>query len=386
MLVIVVESHHHVLEHIHCILRRKKQLVSSWSLVHWDAHPDLACPRCPAQQCFRPHDATATQLSLYDALDATPSGIAEWILPLVFAGRLHHIQWIRPLQTSMQQLPDGDFVVQVGAWSPSHSRSHYSYNASVNSFLELPQDSVLKVNWSVPYYQDEDDVRDELLLPQEMQLTVTQEPRRDRPDCLFGLDVCLDYFYCHNPFVESDDEKLTAVLHRSIPCRNYARPTVSDHVQWMQRFQSCWTKAICSSSYDFSSEELHKELATFFQEEQDVEELRALISQYRSDGRPIPNDITNILTMPHDGSNEFVSERLDHFSQHLPNTCPFFISIARSSMEGFTPASETERLQESVLDVVHKKYCDCDAPMDKNRCKLQLLRDYGEWEGSTLSA
>lgn len=372
--VIIVESHHHVLEHIHFILRRQKKLVSSWSLLHWDAHPDLACPRCPAQQCFRPHDATTAHLSLYDALDATPSGIAEWILPLVFAGRLCHIQWIRPLQSSMQQLPDGDFTVQVGAWSPSN---HFD-TAQVESFLELPLDAVLKVNWSVPYYQDEDDVQADLLLPREMQLTVSPEPCNDRFG-LFGLDVCLDYFYCHNPFVEEDER-----LHRSIPCRNYARPT-SDHIPWMQRFQSCWTNLISRSSIDDSADE-GKELSNFFQEEQDVVDLQALIKQYRSDGRSLPSDIVNILTMPHDDSNYFMSDRLHHFSRHLPNNCPFFISIARSSIEGFTPTSETDHLQESVLDMVHKRYCGCDTPMDnETQCKLQLLRDYGEWEGSTLS-
>lgn len=366
--VIVVESHHHVLEHIHLILRRQKQLLSSWSLLHWDAHPDLACPRIPAQQCFRPHDAT--HISLYDALDATPSGIAEWILPLVFAAQLHHIQWIRPIETSMQQLPDGDFVVSVGAWGPKQHKQ-------VDSFLDLPLDAVLKVNWSVPYYQDDDDdVQDELLLPQEMQLKVATEPSHDRLGSPFALDVCLDYFYCHNPFV--DDDRLASILHRSIPCQNYARPTSHD-MKRMKQFQSCWTELINNNTSDTNQ---WKELAEFFEGKQHVEELQALMTQYRMDGQQLPTDIANILTMPHDGPNNCISERLQHFTKNLPKERPFFISIARSSLEGFTPVNETEHLQESVLKIVHEKYCGCGFAMDAMQCKFQLVRDYGEWEGS----
>ena len=37
--VVVVEDHHHVLEHIHAALRRQPSL-PSWRMLHIDAHPD----------------------------------------------------------------------------------------------------------------------------------------------------------------------------------------------------------------------------------------------------------------------------------------------------------------------------------------------------------
>ncbi|GAX17052.1 hypothetical protein FisN_5Hh437 [Fistulifera solaris] len=371
--VIIVESHHHALEHIHFILRRQKLLLTSWSMLHWDAHPDLACPRCPAKHCFRPHDTLDEHESLYDALDATSSGIAEWILPLVLAARLQHIQWIRPLETSMQQLPDGDFTLHVGAWSPTN-------NTPVESFLDLPHDALLKVNWSVPYYQDDDDVREKLLLPQELQLLVSSIPNQERLQPTYGFDVCLDYFYCHNPFVE--DEQLASLLHRSIPCCNYGNSTSSNHIQWMQRFQTCWNDIIKRPE---SQEEIN-ELTAFFEDKEDAFELFASIQQYRIDRKALPSEMANILTMPHDGSNSNrMTERLHHFSANLPVACPFFISVARSSFEGFTPVSVTEDLQESVLNILHEKYCGCRFPMDASHCRFQLVRDYGEWEGSTFS-
>ena len=117
---VVVESHHHVLEHIHARLRRlllrsQKEHARkpfAWRMLHYDAHPDLSCPHSsiPAAACFRPrqewninqHDnndnsVIAESADLYDMLETT-TGIAEWILPLVLAGDLRHVEWVAPSQ------------------------------------------------------------------------------------------------------------------------------------------------------------------------------------------------------------------------------------------------------------------------------------------------
>lgn len=98
--VVIVEPHHHALEHIHEILRRQRRLGKSWSLCHIDAHPDLACPSkgIPAGACFRPRDEWTVSNEnhneqedetrcgcLYELLDLSSTGISEWILPMVLA-------------------------------------------------------------------------------------------------------------------------------------------------------------------------------------------------------------------------------------------------------------------------------------------------------------
>ena len=105
--VVVVESHHHALEHIHDALRKRRLLKSNWSMLHFDSHADLACPgqHIPAFSCYQPrttisqnkistckniiHSQSSGTLSegrnLYESLDSTSTGIAEWILPLVVA-------------------------------------------------------------------------------------------------------------------------------------------------------------------------------------------------------------------------------------------------------------------------------------------------------------
>ena len=99
--VVIVEPHHHALEHIHESLRRQRRLGKPWKLCHIDSHPDLACPSngIPAGACFRPRDEWTIQVPsenkdekgetrsgcLYELLDLSTTGISEWILPMVLA-------------------------------------------------------------------------------------------------------------------------------------------------------------------------------------------------------------------------------------------------------------------------------------------------------------
>jgi hypothetical protein len=61
---------------------------------------------------------------------------------------------------------------------------------------------------------------------------------------------------------------------------------------------------------------------------------------------------------------------------------PFVLTICCSSDDEFTPASVVESLQETVLLLLHRVFCGtqncCHA------CRLKIVRDYGEWDGSTL--
>ena len=73
--VVVVESHQHVLEHVHATLRKQKLMTKPWSMLHLDAHPDLACPATvPAVACFAPRQVVVDDKNLYERLDATTSG------------------------------------------------------------------------------------------------------------------------------------------------------------------------------------------------------------------------------------------------------------------------------------------------------------------------
>jgi UPF0489 domain len=324
---VVVESHHHALEHIHDVLRWQYRrhrggsgrtapgsvpdcartsvsrplqdaclFSKGWSMWHWDAHPDLSCPDpivVPALSCYQPRrlwtqnprlvaskgqqnlegvhqGASSSGKDLYELLDSTNSGIAEWILPLVLSGELTRVEWVRPAYASDDNvhasvapgpsrvcinnavLPDGNHLYHVGAWVPpikdadrQASASNQIASNGLSSCMDLPDEAVVKVDWDIPYYTDDDCFvpLEQLHLPRSLNLTVNsaldrtatsnsrngnvavnemdqRDDEQPRPPWLF--DICLDFFICDNPFVK-DLEKvssefaqaLVAALHES---------------------------------------------------------------------------------------------------------------------------------------------------------------------------
>lgn len=271
--VVVVESHQHVLEHIHAVLRHRarthsrkvrraqkpklddencstclstfKPATTTYmpppiSLIHFDSHPDLACPstNVPAVACFEPRkkwqqphqapttteqeqdDTSCTSRNLYEYLDLDRSGIAQWILPLVLSGDLNTVHWVR--SSWADQIRDGIYAFRVGAWLSSLTPSaHRRLDGEANkkrpqSFVDLPQTAAVKVNFCHPYYFEDNSVvpTEELLLPQKLQLVVSElagirvekSTELARPEVAKNegkdwiLDICLDYFVCDNPF------------------------------------------------------------------------------------------------------------------------------------------------------------------------------------------
>ena len=78
--VFVCDDHNCALEAIYRAIRRKALPFSGTVLVHFDAHPDLLVPKeMPAATVWQPRQ-------LFSELENSQGGIAEWILPAVFAG------------------------------------------------------------------------------------------------------------------------------------------------------------------------------------------------------------------------------------------------------------------------------------------------------------
>eukprot|EP00656_Telonema_subtile_P015569 TRINITY_DN18185_c0_g1_i1.p1 TRINITY_DN18185_c0_g1~~TRINITY_DN18185_c0_g1_i1.p1 ORF type:complete len:197 (+),score=35.65 TRINITY_DN18185_c0_g1_i1:201-791(+) len=97
----VVEDHDEVLPHIHAAIRRKRLPWSGISIVHFDAHPDMLAPEgMDSEVVFDAHE-------LYDT-----TGIADWILPLVYAGHVAQVVWLKPVWAT--QIDDGQYSFLVG--------------------------------------------------------------------------------------------------------------------------------------------------------------------------------------------------------------------------------------------------------------------------------
>jgi len=241
----------------------------SWTLVNFDSHPDMACVRSiPVSAVFNPRksftipdDPTTTTtttttiielpfiekdessgntLNLYEMLDTSVSGIAEWILPLVLAANLNTVYWIR--SSWANQFDDGHYTFHVGAVTRNTTVDKISH------YLDLPEDSRMKVDLNHPYYIEDSSVveGESLHMKKSLSFIVSQALPPDHHDHhqqqqppqqqqhsmggnndnqlnqesthIYGLNqarkqdlqtdsrmwclsVDLDYFYCLNPFV-----------------------------------------------------------------------------------------------------------------------------------------------------------------------------------------
>ena len=98
--VFVVEDHNEALSAIYRGLRTGLLSFTGIGILHFDSHPDLAVP-----------SNLSAGVSLSDPeevlhlLRNESGGIAEWIIPCVFAGHVNEVVWVRPPWGN--QLEDG---------------------------------------------------------------------------------------------------------------------------------------------------------------------------------------------------------------------------------------------------------------------------------------
>ena len=411
MNVVIVESHQHALEHIHSLLRKQKIFNLPWSMLHFDAHPDLACPTLPAVACFTPRrivetdrvDIDSEGKNLYELLDSTSSGIAEWILPLVLAADLRVVEWVKPSFSS--QLPLGTHFFNVGAYNGSMNVGE------VKSFLDLPTDAKIKVDFKHPYYWDDDSVvsSDKLAVSKTMELHVSQLLENNKllffesksSNKLWVLDICLDYFVCLNPYINDIDVVDPAISHallsvmknaRCFNCQivNYTSDT--KYLKVVQNFRSL-VKEVLSTKDPCHVEALVDRLSDYYESATQtktlIEDLRDLV---KDDDKALSLVIEALpyWNMPHAKSSvdaERVRELILRVEKELRqcHTRPFLISIARSSDDGFTPSTMVEDIEDQVLQMLHRVFCgSANCSSSSSGCCLQLTRDYGQWEGSTI--
>lgn len=369
--VVVVESHQHVLEHIHFMLRRKmNRKLTSWTLIHFDAHPDMACSdNLPAKLCFVPR--LVPEKDLYDHLDETSTGIAEWILPLVLAAQLEHVVWIKP--SFSHQLPLGESRFQVGVHTGTTTCQEH-----LESFTDLSDDmdAVVRVDWNHPYYLDDDHVTSDLQLAQTLLLHVKHvgdtSTTEDVTATPWILDICLDYFVCRNPYVhdlEAMDEDFTEFIVNLCKDGLDVAQNSSDYSAARREFFRI-VEATLRSNGD------GQELCRFL--ECDPARVDKIHSRRSDELTAMTIEALPHILMPHNAelpSFEELRHRIELVVQDIQRykTPPFLVTIARSADDGFCPLSLVEQVQDYLLEQLRAHYGS-----------LKVVRDYGEWEGSSL--
>jgi hypothetical protein len=416
---VVVEPHQHALEHIHDVLRRRRLLTKDICMLHFDAHSDLACPiDLPAALCFQPRRAS-DGMNLYEQLDLSSSGIAEWILPLVLAASLRHVEWVRPSNQPFEQLPGGDHSFHVGVWIPNNEREGLP---ALSSFVDLPDSARLRVDWKTAYYSEDHSGNssvntDELVLKQNVSLRVTEIPSQLTETLLVDaehwiLDVCLDYFCSMNPFLSDlnvmSSDFTCALNEIFFSSRLWSRDETSslDSLAFKRALSGCLHILEVNHADNSLLGPSYTNLQAYFHS---PSQLHALLSSIITCLRNYPGDKNQLIavaldaiphwTMPHCyevPSKEELLNSIRDMCQRIQQqrNPPFLITIARSTNDGFTPGGLVDWLQQQVLQAVHSLWsCDCARttflPQRNDNslpipCRLEIMFDYGEWEGSEL--
>jgi hypothetical protein len=105
----------------------------------------------------------------------------------------------------------------------------------------------------------------------------------------------------------------------------------------------------------------------------------------------MPHDVSSSTTERINESLLLVEEFLKRRIKENNDEEPFLITIARSSLDGFCPLPVVDRLQDQVLDMIHRIVCETSCKCNDEEksfvhdgCRLQVIRDYDQWEGSTI--
>lgn len=172
----VSSEHNEVLVNIHRSIRRKQLPFDGLALIHFDSHPDLSIsPKLEADDVFQPY-------KLYNLLNESLSGISEFISPLLYAGHVDRVIWIKPPWA--HQIRCGTFEFYIG----KHIIS-----------------KLLKVTLKEPYFVDDCCYAEQAELENMKKVKLQVINFEDFnslcfPQQSYILDICLDFFSVQNPF------------------------------------------------------------------------------------------------------------------------------------------------------------------------------------------
>ncbi|XP_058461807.1 UPF0489 protein C5orf22 homolog [Malaya genurostris] len=344
--IFVVEDHHDVLTFLYRCLGSRHLPLRGNTIIHFDSHPDMCIPKhMPAGYVFNKED-------LLDSIS-----IENWLMPTVFAGHVKRIVWIKPDWSD--QIPKGKFHFNVG-----------EYEGSIRT------DSTLEYFVSEGCYQPEENLENKKPLDLEV-CSITEYGVADDEDLKSGyiLDIDLDYFSTHNPFLKIYEKVgLYDKLKEIFISPELADSAENDLEKLQEIAKSREEKLEFLESMFLYLEEVGnlKHFLIDYQQEiseeytQLLQKVSALVTTLKKEYSEDEIDWSmiydagctcDVTDLPHHESTreeiELMVTQLDGFLSRLPGP-PTVITISRSSEDDYTPAEQVEMIQELVLAALSK--------------------------------
>jgi len=351
----VVDEHCDTLESIHHAIR-SKYLPFEFRLVHFDAHPDMCVTsKMCADTVFEPR-------KMYDVLDKSEGGIAEWIVPLIYGGHVKEVVWVKPEWAD--QMCVGKKKICVG---------------------KRRSDGSLGIDSDEPYFVDDFTFshRSEMVnLREDVTLDViTTTSRITRySECPYVLDICLDYFSTKNPFareltVKFGSEAVKLIYNVFVRNTQYrgvkTKLNHSEQIRHRTSFEKSISKfvSLCKSSSGTNDHQTHfnilvENMAT--QLYNDTQVARELLREFASflqnlessDDLKLVMRNGPMLDLPdHVSSLDEMRTALDDMKTYLSRIrgSPRLITIA-CSLDGYTPDFHLDFLIKSILQILRELY------------------------------
>uniref|UniRef100_A0A182JHL6 Misexpression suppressor of ras n=1 Tax=Anopheles atroparvus TaxID=41427 RepID=A0A182JHL6_ANOAO len=344
--IFIVEDHHEVLTFLYRCLGSKHLPLEGNRIVHFDSHPDMCIPKhMPATYVFNKDD-------LLDSIS-----IENWLMPTVFAGHVQRIVWIKPPWSD--QIPKGKFEFHVGEFEGS-----------------IRTDSTLEYFVSEGCYQPAEKLENKKRLQLEV-CSVDEYPVAEDADLTGGyiLDIDLDYFSTHNPFLKIYDKvQLYEKLKDIFVSPELADDTGNDLEKLQRVARDREEKLEFLESIFLYLEEvgnLKHFLVDYQQAISDeyaglLEKVTVLVRTLKKEYKEEEIDWSmiydagctcDVTDLPHhESSREEIGamvQQLENFLRQLP-CAPVVITISRSSEDDYTPAEQVEMIQGMVLGALTK--------------------------------
>ncbi|DAZ95665.1 TPA: hypothetical protein N0F65_002462 [Lagenidium giganteum] len=376
--VVVADDHHHVLEEIHLAIRRRLLPFHGAAIVHVDAHPDLSFPSSlPADVVFQPQD-------LYDALDESPAGIAEFLLPLLYGGHVSDLVWIKSPWSA--QIPTAEYT-DIAAGKDAHSGEQctlfHGVVAECSHAMNAPQhfieeqlyapvatmapDSIR--HWNLAVGEDQQPPESSVLKAKLSAIAARKQP--------YVLDIDLDYFSTWNPFRRGEvlcSVRTGRFVDSALWKDQSIQIDVSERMQ-SHRQLSCLMQQL-QAEQPFRDGNPSDTLTNF---RRDVlaclcadsgactfDALVAVLREHQADNKALELIFAAMpcLDLPdHLSSEEEIADLITRLSALLEQSgcashSPSMVTIAKSAGDEYLPPHQTNFVLQSVLAMLEKLYGD----------------------------